>query len=136
MNDCIFCKIILKEIPASIVYEDDQVLAFLDINPVNPGHTLVIPKVHYENIFETPDTLFGYIAQIAKKIAHAIKDGLGAPGVNVAMNNGAHAGQVVFHAHVHVMPRHEGDGYALWKGRAYKEHEPEDILFKIKQSLK
>ncbi len=136
MEKCIFCQIVVGEIPCEKVYEDAEVFAFLDIVPVNAGHTLVIPKKHYENIFEVPDELFGHLGVVAKKVAHAIKDGVGADGVNVAMNNGKHAGQVVFHAHIHVMPRYEGDGYQLWKGREYKEHERGEVGEKIRKQIR
>lgn len=106
----IFEKIISKEIPANIVYEDDIVLAFLDIKPVNLGHTLVIPKEPSVDGTETqPDTL-AHIMKVAQKIAVAQKKVLGATGVNFIMNNGADAGQEVFHTHLHVMPRFANDG--------------------------
>ena len=131
---CIFCKIIAGEIPSTKVYDDEDVFAFLDIKPVNPGHTLVIPKKHYENIHDTPDVLFGKVAVAAKKIADAILK-LGAKGVNIGMNNGAVAGQVVFHAHMHVMPRYGKDSFSLWVGKEYDGNERELVAEKIRESL-
>ena len=134
-TDCIFCKIIAGEIPATKVYEDENTLAFLDITPVNPGHTLVIPKKHFVNIFETPDEVTLQMMQTIKKIAHGIKDGLKIDNMNIAMNNGIHSGQTVFHAHIHLIPRHEGDGYTMWPGKKYEEGEALKIAEEIKNSL-
>ena len=132
--DCIFCKIIKGELPSIKVYEDNEVLAFLDINPVNAGHTLVVPKKHYENIHDLPDALFAKIAVVAKKIADAIIKA-GAKGVNIGMNNGVHAGQVVFHAHIHVMPRYGKDSHKLWTTTKYATGEASDIGEKIRTLL-
>ncbi len=107
--DSIFTKIIRREIPAEIVYEDDVVLAFLDINPVNHGHTLVVPKVPFQNIFDgTPDTL-GHMMKVGQKIGQALLNSKLADGVNIIMNNGAAAQQEVWHAHLHIVPRKDND---------------------------
>lgn len=135
MNDCIFCKIIKGELPSSKVYEDADVLAFLDIKPVNPGHTLVIPKKHFESIHDTPDELVAKTIIAAKKIAGAIQTKLGATGVNIGMNNGVAAGQIVFHAHIHVMPRYGKDSFKLWAGKEYGQGEREVVAEKIKIGL-
>jgi len=134
-TNCLFCKIIAGEIPAEKVYEDADTLAFLDIRPVNPGHTLVIPKEHYENVFDAPEAVWTKVAQSVKKVAHAIQEGLPVGDLNIAMNNGAHAGQVVFHAHVHIMPRHEGDGFELWHGTAYQDGQAKVVAEKIRKAL-
>jgi histidine triad (HIT) family protein len=105
----IFTKIINREIPADIVYEDDTVLAFLDIQPINIGHTLIIPKVPFVNIFDGDAETLGYMMQVAQKIGIAMTEVKLAEGVNIVMNNGHIAGQEVFHAHLHVIPRHEND---------------------------
>ncbi len=136
MNDCLFCKIVVGSIPAEKVYEDADTMAFLDIKPVNPGHTLVIPKAHYENIFEAPEDAWGKVMQTVKKVAHAMKLGLPADDLNLTMNNGTHAGQVVFHAHVHLIPRHEGDGYKLWHGKDYPAGEMNEIGKKISNAMR
>ena len=104
MSECIFCQIIRKETPASIVYEDEQVVAFLSNRPINVGHTLVAPKKHYDNIYEIPEEEAAYLFKIAKKIAHAIKTATGVEGIRILQNNGEAAGQVVFHLHVHIIP--------------------------------
>jgi histidine triad (HIT) family protein len=106
----IFEKIIAKEIPAQFVYEDEHVVAFLDINPNSKGHTLVVPKKCFVNIFDADEKVLAHMMTVAKKIAHALKETTGATGVNLVMNNGVDAGQVVFHAHLHVIPRHAVDG--------------------------
>jgi len=134
MGSCIFCKIITGEIPSTKVYEDDAVFAFLDIKPVNPGHTLVIPKRHFENIHDTPDDIFAKVAVVAKKIADAILR-IGAKGVNIGMNNGTAAGQLVFHAHVHVMPRYGKDSFSLWVGKDYDGNEREEMAKEIRFAL-
>jgi len=134
--DCIFCKIVDGEIPSSKIYEDDDVLAFLDIKPVNPGHTLVIPKKHFENIHDTPNDIFAKAMIAAKKIAGAIQEKLGANGVNIGMNNGKAAGQIVFHAHIHIMPRYGKDSFKLWTGKEYQKGERETVTEKIKSALK
>lgn len=137
MTDCIFCKIIKGELPATKVYEDEKILAFLDIAPINKGHTLIIPKEHYKSTLETPDELIKNIAVTAKKIAKAIMDATGAHACNIGINNGAESGQVVFHTHWHIMPRFANDGYELWKGHdtEYKEDEIKEVAEKIKNYL-
>jgi diadenosine tetraphosphate (Ap4A) HIT family hydrolase len=106
-DDCAFCRIARDQALASRVYEDKEVMAFLDFRPVSEGHTLVATKKHYENIFEVPDEEVAYLFKIVKKMALAIKKGVGADGISIAQNNGAAAHQVVFHFHVHVIPRYE-----------------------------
>ena len=135
-SDCLFCKIVKKEIPASIFYEDDLSVAFLDINPINLGHALLLPKEHYENIFDLPEELLAKLSVKAKKIARAIKESLRADGVNVTSNNGRASGQLVFHAHIHIIPRYENDGFTHWKGkRKYNDGEAVEVAEKIKEKL-
>ncbi|KPJ65541.1 MAG: hypothetical protein AMJ45_05015 [Syntrophobacter sp. DG_60] len=109
MQSCIFCKIAKGEIPAVKVYEDEKVLAFMDINPINDGHTLVIPKKHAENIFEISPEDLSEVISVAHKIARAIKNSLNPEGLTVVQLNGRVAGQVVPHFHVHLIPRKEDD---------------------------
>lgn len=135
MNDCIFCKIAKKEIPADIIYEDETSLAFLDITPINPGHVLLIPKNHYENLYELPENILIKMTPTIKKIAIALKNGVNAEGINLGMNNESPAGQIVFHAHFHIMPRFSNDGHRHWKGAPYKENEAPKIAEKIKKYL-
>lgn len=120
--DCVFCKIVAGEIPAKKVFEDDALVAFLDVNPVNLGHTLVVPKVHAVDLRETSDTDVARIFTLAKRIGTAAS-GLGANGFNIGVNTGTDAGQVVMHTHVHVIPRYHDDGLHLWPKR---EILPED----------
>lgn len=116
MTDCLFCKIVKKEIPATIVHEDEHVLVFMDIEPIIKGHALVIPKKHHDPITETPDDIAAKIFLTAKKIAAAQMNALGADGVNIMQNNGKASGQEVPHVHMHVIPRFSGDGhYWSWK---------------------
>lgn len=136
-TDCVFCKIVAKgEIPSTEVYEDDAVYAFLDINPSMIGHTLVVPKAHYRDLFEIPDAELGVLGARVKKVAGAVKTALGADGINISMNNGASAGQIVFHAHLHIIPRfgdtHTAQAYGK---RAYRDSEMNDIASKIRAAL-
>ncbi len=133
--DCIFCKIIAGEIPAVKIYEDESVLAFLDITPVNLGHTLVIPKQHFANLLELPDDLLCLLAQAVKKIAPAVMAGVSAQGFNLGLNNGSVAGQLVGHFHWHIMPRFEADGYKLWHGKQYEAGQADEVAEKIKENL-
>lgn len=133
--DCIFCKIVAGDIPAYKVYEDDDVLAFLDIAPVHPGHTLVIPKKHYENLLDLPETEAAKLVSAIKKITPAVLAGVGANSFNLGLNSGIEAGQAVPHFHWHIMPRYEGDGLELWRGGSYPAGEAERTLEKIKSNL-
>ena len=111
MDDCIFCKIIRGQLPASVVYEDDRVLAFMDLVPINQGHTLVIPKGHYASLMELPPEIGGEIFKIAMRVERAIRDSnTPCEGTNLLLANGKTAGQEVFHLHLHVIPRLAGDG--------------------------
>lgn len=110
MADSIFTKIINREIPADIIYEDEKIIAFLDINPVNKGHTLVVPKKPFENIFDGDEEILAHMIKVSKKLSLVIRETVGADGVNLIMNNGEYAGQEVFHAHLHIVPRHKNDG--------------------------
>jgi histidine triad (HIT) family protein len=104
---CIFCRIAQKQVPASLIYEDDKALAFLDIRPLSEGHTLVIPKAHYETVFDIPHELITYLHGITKKVALAVKKATEADGISIIQQNGEAAGQEVLHLHVHIIPRYE-----------------------------
>lgn len=106
---CIFCKIAAGEIPSYTVYEDEDFRAFLDLSPTNYGHTLLIPKNHFKDIFAIDDAVAAKVLPLAKKIASAMKEALHCDGVNILQNNGEVAGQTMFHFHVHLIPRYEGD---------------------------
>lgn len=120
-DDCVFCKIVKGELPCARVFETDDVLAFLDIAPVAPGHVLVIPKAHHRNLFDLPEAVGGRLFAALSPVGAAVMAATGAAGLNVQINNNAAAGQVVFHAHAHLIPRHEGDGLRLWSGRPYAD---------------
>lgn len=113
-EDCIFCRIGRKELAAAAVYEDSEVLAFLDVNPVSKGHTLVITKEHFANFTEVPKNLVNKVFQVAQMVAQAQLHELGAEGVNILTNVNESAGQTVMHFHVHVIPRYDStDGLSL-----------------------
>jgi histidine triad (HIT) family protein len=133
--DCVFCKIIEGAIPSFKVYEDELTLAFLDIGPVNYGHTLVVPKEHYANIDEVSEDLLCAVMKTVKKIGAALKSGLGVKGYNIMENNDPIAGQVVPHLHFHVIPRTEGDGLGLWPGGKYGDSEAEEAARKISSAI-
>lgn len=107
--DTLFAKIVAREIPAEIIFEDDLVVAFLDIHPINHGHSLVVPKKQFENVFDGDSETLAHMMVVGQKIAQALKTAGLADGVNLIMNNGAEAGQEVWHAHLHVIPRKAGD---------------------------
>ncbi len=116
--DCIFCEIVAGNIPASTVYEDECVFAFMDIAPANPGHTLVIPKRHYRNLYDMPTEVGSNIMQAAIPIANAIKTALKPDGLNLFQSNEAAGFQTVFHFHLHIIPRWKGDPIRLpWRPR-------------------
>lgn len=108
IDSCIFCEIVAKKRSASIVYEDDNVMAFLDIKPMNEGHTLVIPKKHYETIYNVPEEEVVHLFRIVKRVTCAVKKGVNAEGISITQHNERAAGQDIFHLHVHVIPRYEG----------------------------
>lgn len=109
VDDCIFCKILADEIPSTVVYEDDLFRAILDVNPAARGHVIILPKNHAANLFELPDEEASKILIVAKKIAKAVMETYHCDGINILQNNGEASGQTVFHLHVHVIPRFEGD---------------------------
>ncbi len=135
-NDCVFCKIISGELPSHKVYEDEHTLAFLDNKPVNHGHCLVIPKDHFENIYTTPDETWARTLLTVRKVAVAIKNACEADGINISMNNEAAAGQVIWHSHIHIIPRFEGDKdrLPLWPQQQLPS-DPVEIAKKISLEL-
>jgi len=135
-ENCIFCKIIAGEIPSAKVYEDETVLAFMNLQQKNPGHTLVIPKEHYPNVYEIPDELAGYVAQVAARLARVIKTQFGAAGINILQNNEPAAMQSVFHFHSHVIPRYVGDDLlAIWRAAPATPEELTTNAEKIRAGL-
>ena len=138
MSECIFCKIAAGEIPSTTIYEDEYVLVFMDIGPIIKGHALVIPKQHYDPVTATPDDIVARLHLVAKQIAQAQVNGLGAAGVNIMQNNGKAAGQEVAHIHVHVIPRFEGDGHHWnWNAGKYTDtKEMAELAKKMRNLLK
>ena len=135
MQDCIFCRIAAGKLPAARVLETPGVLAFLDIAPVHYGHTLVIPKTHHQNLLDLPDDLWQEMGRVCRRIALAIQQSLKAPGFNIGMNNFAAAGQEVFHAHVHVIPRYSGDGLKLFPQESYRPGDLEKTAAQLREAL-
>lgn len=135
MPDCIFCKIIAGELPSYKVYEDSDVLAFLDIHPTNPGHTLVIPKAHHKDFLDTPADLQSKLIQVIGKLAPIIMKAVGAEAFNLFVNNGAVAGQIIFHTHFHIVPRFTTDGHKLWHGKDMNSEQFTEIAKNIKQAV-
>jgi histidine triad (HIT) family protein len=113
MADCIFCRIVARQIPATVVHEDEHTFAFMDIGQVNPGHVLVAVKKHAENIFALDEAQASAVLRSAARIARGINAAFGPAGLSVYQANGKAAGQTVFHFHIHLVPRHEGDGMEL-----------------------
>lgn len=135
-SSCLFCKIINKEIPADIVYEDENLFVLLDISPNNPGHCLVIPRNHFKNIYEIPDELMGTLFTRVKHMSIAIKKAVDADGITNVINNGEGVGQVVFHSHIHVIPRYKTDGLKAWPSSPYKtSEEKQKVLNAIKKEM-
>ena len=126
-KDCIFCKIIKGEIPCYKIYENEYVLAFLDIAKDAVGHTLVIPKEHYVNMLDCDEKVFVEVQKIVKKISNHYVNNCGFDGVNILNANGKEAQQTVFHYHVHIVPRKNGDGLDIWPLTEQKEMDLKQI---------
>jgi histidine triad (HIT) family protein len=136
MTDCVFCRIVARQIPATVVHEDDQTLAFMDLGQVNPGHVLVAVKKHAENLYALDDAQAGAVLRAAARVARAIRDAFQPEGLSVYQANGSAAGQTVLHYHVHLVPRHAGDGMALsWPVKNPPREKLEAYAAKIRQSL-
>lgn len=116
-TDCLFCKIVAGDIPCYKIWENDHFLAFLDIKPINLGHTLIVPKNHADDLFDLSAENLTGLGGAVQTVAQMVKTGTEADGINIGMNNGPAAGQLIFHAHLHVIPRFEGDGFKHWPGR-------------------
>ena len=116
MDNCIFCKIANGEIPSNTIYEDNDFRVILDNGPATKGHALVLPKEHYQDLFEIPEDTLAGAAKVAKKVAGTLKDKLNCEGLNLVQNNGEVAGQTVMHFHLHIIPRYSDDNqHILWK---------------------
>jgi len=135
--DCIFCKIIAGDIQTSSkVYEDESVFTFLSNGPVSPGHALIVPKKHFENVYDADNDTLAALGKAFKKVATAVKKAVQADGINIITNNDRAAGQVVFHLHFHVIPRFFGDGFKHWEHtKDYAKGEIELYAEKIRKAL-
>ena len=136
MDDCVFCKMVAGEIPAVKVYEDEAVLAFLDIGPVSDGHTLVIPKEHFAKVHECSPEVLGQVGSCLGRIAGAVAEAMEADGYNVLCNNGRAASQVVEHVHFHIIPRRTGDGvFTQWPAYKYEKGRIDGLAAEIRKKL-
>ncbi len=136
MDDCVFCKMVAGEIPVTRIYEDEAVLAFLDIGPLSDGHALVIPKRHCGQVHECEADVLAEVGRCLGKIAAAVAKAVHADGYNILCNNGQAAGQVVEHLHFHIIPRKTGDGvFTEWRSHKYGEGRIEQIAERIRENL-
>ena len=136
MNDCVFCKIVSGTVPSAKVYEDEHTLAFLDINPISLGHTLVITRNHYEQLTDVPAEELGRLIRTTQRIAAAVIKGAGAEGFNLVQSNGACAAQIVPHVHFHLVPRRRYDGlHFVTKRLDIDDEERVAVLDKIRAHL-
>ena len=130
-EDCIFCKIANGEIPSATLYEDEDFRVILDLGPASKGHALILPKMHAANIYEMPEELVGKAFMLAKKMAGILTEGLKCDGFNILQNNGETAGQTVFHFHIHLIPRYQGDQVKVkveWEQGKLTDEDKEEIL--------
>ena len=133
MSDCIFCKIANGEIPSATLYEDEDFRVILDLGPASKGHALILPKAHAANIYEISDDMAAKAMILAKKMATKMTEALKCDGFNIVQNNGEPAGQTVFHFHMHLIPRYEGDQVGItWKPRTLTDEVKNEILEKLK----
>ena len=135
-DDCIFCKIAKGEIPSATIYETSEFKVMLDVAPANKGHALIIPKEHFDNIFEIDGETAGKLFSLATVVARAIKEETDCDGMNIVQNNGEVAGQTVNHFHLHLIPRHKEDGINLtWKQNETKPEEQEALAKAIRKRI-
>ena len=133
MSDCIFCKIANGEIPSATLYEDEDFRVILDLGPASKGHALILPKAHAANIYEISDDMAAKAMILAKKMATKMTEALKCDGFNIVQNNGEPAGQTVFHFHMHLIPRDEGDQVGItWKPGTLTDEVKNEILEKLK----
>lgn len=133
MDDCLFCKIADKKIPAAVIYEDEAALAFLDIAPRAEGHAVVIPKRHFATLLDLPESEVGPLFLAVRRVARLLLDGLGADGLTLGINHGEASGQVVGHLHVHILPRFTGDGGGAIQSVVHKP--PADSLEDVRKKI-
>jgi histidine triad (HIT) family protein len=134
--DCVFCRIVAKQIPASVVFEDAATLAFMDLGQVNPGHVLVACKAHADDIYGLDEAQAAAVFRSAARVARAVRDAFSPPGLSIYQANGKPAGQTVFHFHLHVLPRHEADGMQLvWPVKNPPRERLEEYCARIRARL-
>lgn len=135
-DDCIFCKLANGDIPTNTLYEDDCVRVIFDAEPAAEGHVLILPKEHFDNIYELDDDTAGHVFKVAKKIATAMNKTLDMGGLNVVQNNGEAAGQTVFHFHMHIIPRHNDDTVNVgWEKHKVSSERIKDITDEVRKYL-
>lgn len=140
MDDCVFCRIVKGVEPASMVYSDEKIMAFMDIQPVNPGHVLVIPKIHAAQLSELDPELGAYMFKVAMRVAGALRQSsVKCEGVNLLLADGEAASQDIFHVHLHVIPRFRGDGFGMKFGSNYgvkpNRKELDEVAERIRASM-
>lgn len=137
MDNCVFCKIIKKEIPSITVYEDERFLGIMDISPANKGHVILLAKNHVADVFDLDEQTASRAMIVVSKVAKALKEELNCEGINVLQNNGTVAGQTIFHYHIHIIPRYKDDGVNIaWEYQSYGEGEGKDLGEAIKRCIK
>lgn len=135
-DGCLFCRMVTGQIPVAKIYEDDVVLAFLDIGPLSDGHTLVIPKQHFERVHDCPAELLGQVCSRLGRLAGAVAAAMNCDGYNLLCNNGRAAGQLIEHLHFHIIPRNAGDGvFNRWPAYKYEDGKAGEIADKIRRNL-
>jgi histidine triad (HIT) family protein len=136
VDDCLFCKMVAGQIPVTKIYEDDVVLSFLDIGPISDGHTLVIPKKHFEKLHDCPADFLGQVFSRLGKIAGAVTMAMNSDGYNLLCNNGRAAGQLIEHLHFHIIPRNTGDRlFSRWPSYEYEDGKIEEIARVIRENI-
>ena len=131
-KDCIFCKIVAGQVPSIKIYENELVLVFMDVGPISEGHTLVIPKKHFEKLDECPAEILSDISVVLGRVAKAVSQAMASDGYNVLCNNGRAAGQLVEHVHFHIIPRTKDDSvFNRWPSFEYEQGRAEEIAEKI-----
>lgn len=132
-DDCIFCKLSNGDIPTNALYEDDVVKVIFDLNPASKGHVLILPKNHFDDIYSMDDATAAHVFQVAVKVAKAMKETLGCEGLNIVQNNGEIAGQTVFHFHMHLIPRYDGEKTIIdWDHKEFSDDEMKAICNEMK----
>lgn len=135
-DNCIFCKLANGEIPTATLYEDEDFRVILDASPAAKGHALILPKQHYANLYELDDSVASKVLVLAKKMITKMTDILGCDGYNIVQNNGEAAGQTVFHFHMHLIPRYQGDTVGItWTPGELSDQDKEEILSKVRAQL-